>query len=639
MSTPSTSPFLRGAAPAALLLAALAPASSALAQRAPARAPAVHSHIRADGAGGWVLSYQGEDFEEATREPPFVLDDVENVAEGTASGLHFVFGDETLAGRLYYGLVDYEDSKHATPVWFHSWAAIEEGSADVDILRRLSGRYDMTGWAASGKGTLGYRVVTDSGRMIYQGRVEFRGMGPFTVAATLLEGPTLNLLEEDGATVWLRTDRPVTASVEVDGRTFSDPSPTTRHEIRITGLLPATEYAYTVRVGDLMRSHSFRTSPRPGSRTAFTFAYASDSRSGSGGGERDMYGTNFYMMGRIMAAAAQKGVAFMQFTGDLVSGYSTDRGEMDLEYVNWKRSAEPFWNAFPVYAAMGNHESLARTLANGRGRISVDRFPYDTESGEHVFASHFLNPRNGPLSEDGAAYDPDPSTVDFPPYEETVYYTTYDNVAVVVLNSDYWYAPSRAAIPVVGGGVHGYVMDQQLAWLKETLAMLEGDEAIDHVFVTLHTPFFPNGGHVSDDMWYGGDNRVRPWVAGESLPKGIIERRDELLDLLVNESSKTLAVLTGDEHNFNLLTLDPDTDVYPEEWSGPRLSRSRTLYQVNNGAAGAPYYAQEQTPWSPWVSGFTTQNAVVFFHVEGASVEMEVVNPTTLEEVQRVGLR
>ncbi len=639
MSSRSQSPLRR---PASLFLLAVMTAfapGTAQAQQTSERIPAGLSHFKAGPSGMLALEYQDEVFMERQPSPAFRLVDLEGVATGAESGLHFLFGDAELKGLLYFGLIDHDDSRHATPVWFHTAAPIERGQADIDILGRLSGRYDMTGWAAAGHGSLGYRVVTNEGRMIYQGRVEFRGTGPFTVGVTLQEGPTINALAEDGATVWIRTDQPVIASVDVDGRSFSDSSPTRRHEIRVSGLLPGTEYDYTLRIGDLTRSYSFRTSPAAGSRQPFTFAYASDSRAGSGGGERNMYGANFYIMRRIMALASLKNVAFMQFTGDLISGYLSDRQEMDLQYANWKRAVDPFWRSIPVYTAMGNHESFNRAFGNGRGRISVDRFPYATESGERVFADHFVNPRNGPTSEDGAVYDPDPSAVDFPPYEENVYYTTYDNVAVVVLNSDYWYTPTTAAIPVVGGGLHGYVMDQQLEWFTRTMEALEANPDIDHVFVTLHTPFFPNGGHVGDDMWYRGNNGMRPWVAGKPLDKGIIDRRDQLLDVMVNQSTKALAVLTGDEHNYNLLTLDPDTEAYPDPWYGPRLSRSRTIYQVNNGAAGAPYYAQEETPWTPFVSGFTTQNALVFFHVDGDVVEMEVVNPTTLEGIQRVRLR
>ena len=66
---------------------------------------------------------------------------------------------------------------------------------------------------------------------------------------------------------------------------------------------------------------------------------------------------------------------------------------------------------------------------------------------------------------------------------------------------------------------------------------------------------------------------------------------------------------------------------------------SRTVYQINNGAAGAPYYAQEQTPWSASVSGFTTQNALVLFHINGKKVSMEVLNPDTLEKFDELELR
>lgn len=291
---------------------------------------------------------------------------------------------------------------------------------------------------------------------------------------------------------------------------------------------------------------------------------------------------------------------------------------------------------------MGNHEALVRSFAKegGPASIQVDRFPYETESAEAVFSANFVNPRNGPDSEDGASYDPNGKRVDFPSYEENVFSYSYDNVAVIVLNSDYWYAPSTSAIPVTGGGLHGYIMDQQLAWLESKLTELEADANIDHVFITQHTPCFPNGGHVGDDMWYRGNNQYRPYVNGKALAKGIIERRDQILDLLVNKSQKVIAVMTGDEHNYARTEVGPETpiytDIYPQD---KRIRLSRTIYQINNGAAGAPYYSQELTPWSDKVSGFTTQNALVLFHVDGKKIEMIVRNPDTLEEVDRFMLR
>ncbi|RLD75381.1 MAG: hypothetical protein DRJ10_15360, partial [Bacteroidetes bacterium] len=70
-----------------------------------------------------------------------------------------------------------------------------------------------------------------------------------------------------------------------------------------------------------------------------------------------------------------------------------------------------------------------------------------------------------------------------------------------------------------------------------------------------------------------------------------------------------------------------------------KIKLKRTFWQINNGAAGAPYYAQEKTPWSDWLSGFSTQNALVIFYIDGKSVKMRVVNPDTLELVDELILR
>lgn len=190
------------------------------------------------------------------------------------------------------------------------------------------------------------------------------------------------------------------------------------------------------------------------------------------------------------------------------------------------------------------------------------------------------------------------------------------------------------------GNLHGYLMDNQLVWLKDTLNRLDANKAIDFIFITQHTPAFPNGGHVKDDMWYHGNNDYRAVVKhtanGENLiTHGIIEQRDKFLTILM-QNKKVVAMLTGDEHNLNRLLITKAVNIYPEQWDKPDIRKMdffRPLWQVNNGAAGAPYYAQEKTPWAEHVQGFTTQNAVVFFHVDGKQLQMEAVNPDTLETV------
>ncbi|MEL6649349.1 MAG: hypothetical protein AAFQ87_00955 [Bacteroidota bacterium] len=602
--------------------------------------PGGHANLKAKGKNVY-LEVDGKKVQEVITEPEISLAQAAGNPKGTKDGLYFDFGLDGLNGTLYYGLIPYGDSRHPQPVFFKQTSQILGGRSTILIKQYLRGRYDMVGWEESGVGVIGYRVVNAAGVMLYEGRVRFKGTGPFEVAPSLTEGPFVNLLTPYGATISFETNRSLQATIEIDGKRFTQSGESEHHEITLSGLDPNKKYTYTVLYDDFQESYELTTAPVAGSRQAFSFAYASDSRGGQGGGERDIYGANFYIMKKIMALGTFMDISFMQFSGDLINGYCLHPEEIDLQYRNWKKAIEPFAHYYPVYISMGNHEALNRRFDDERNKKTylIDRFPYDTESSEAIFAQNFVNPKNGPDGEDGASYDPNPEVQDFPSYEENVFFYTYDNAAVVVMNSDYWYAPTTNTIPYIGGGLHGYIMDQQLVWLDSTIAKLEADDNIDHIFITQHTPFFPNGGHVGDDMWYRGNNDYRPWVNGKPLPKGIIERRDQLLEIIVNKSEKVIAILTGDEHNYCRTEIGPETNIYPSDYPMPKITLSRTIWQVNNGAAGAPYYAQEQTPWTPMVQGFTTQNALVLFHVEGEKIEMEVRNPDTLEEIDRLQLR
>ncbi len=605
--------------------------------------PDVYDAIYYDRDCKLYHKFEGKKYFETDNTPTLSLDRMKGDPIATNKGLKFDFKDEGLNGTLYYGLINYNDSKHPIPVWFKKTAKIDSGKAKINILKRLSGKYDMTDWETKGKGTLAYRIANNKGEFMYEGIIGFlysENTG-FSIATTIVEGPFVNILKPREVTLSLDLNRSQQVTILVGDKAFTSTAKK-HHEIVLSGLEPDTRYDYTVDFIDAKQSYSFKTAPLPGSRKPFVFAYASDSRAGQGGGERDMYGANFYVMRKISALAKFQEVAFMQFTGDMVNGYSINKEDINLQYANWKRSIEPYAHYFPVVAAMGNHEVLGHAFKNGKGRwlAFVPNFPFETASPSAVFASNFVNPHSDLISEDGAVYDPNPDKMDFPPYDETVFYYTYDNVAVIVLNSNYFYTPTIQKNSKTGGNLHGYLMDNQLKWLEKTLETLENDTAIDHIFISHHTPIFPNGGHVKDDMYYNGDNSVRPTIAGKPVDKGILERRDEYLDLIVNKSTKVVATMTGDEHNYNKVKITPDINIYPEDYSLPKLKRNRTLWQINNGSAGAPYYAQDRsTPWTEAVSGFTTQMALVLVYVEGKKVNVKVMNPDTLEIIDTYILR
>ncbi len=603
--------------------------------------PAVYKNLSYNKDGVLVFTLRDEEIPAADFPAFMTLEQVTTGIKGKGNGLEFDFEAPTLNGTLYYGLIHLDDSKHPLPVYFKRTAEIKEGKASVDIRNTFTGRYDMTGWEESGTGLLGYRIVNDAGKMIYDGKVAFEDKRNINVANTIIEGPFVNKLQPDEATIWFTTRHPVKAKVKVNDSLFEGMEKTTLHEIKVGGLKPSTKYTYQVQFDGPTRAYSFETTPEKGSREPFSFAYTSDSRSGQGGGERDMHGANMYIMKKMTALAYQQGAKFLQFTGDLINGYLTSAGETNLEYANWKRAVEPYWHYMPINVGMGNHEALMYAFYDEEidKMYTIDRFPFETESAEAVFAKNFVNPLNGPDSEDGAYYDPNPDQTDFPSYKENVYHYTYGNMAMIVLNSDYLYSPSLAGMLTPGGNIHAYIMDNQVEWLNQTVMKFEEDPDIDHIFVTVHTPAFPNGGHVGDDMWYRGNNDYRAVINGRPVAKGIIERRDEVLDIMVNKSQKTVALLTGDEHNYNYLVITPEMQRYPENYLHTKLELNRTFYQVNNGAAGAPYYAREETPWMDHVRGFTTQNALVLFHIDGDTVKVTVLNPDTLEVIDEYGLR
>ncbi len=597
--------------------------------------PSVYSNIFYDSDGKMYVQKDSLKIFETDKPARYTLKKMIGNPKGTETGIALNFDIPDFTGTLYYGFIDYFDSKHPQPVYYWRSEKIDSGKVSINIKKRLTGNYDMVGWQKSGKGTIGYRITDEKGNLLYDGIVSFLYTDSFKIDDTIIEGPFVNHITENSAKISFETNNAIITQVKINEQIIKDENESKHHEFIITNLNPDTKYVYSVFYGGNKQTYSLKTAHQSASRKPFVFAFASDSRAGAGGGEKDLYGANYYIMKKIMALISQQQATFMQFTGDMISGYCTDTDEINLQYANWKRAVEPFAHYIPIYIAIGNHEVIMNTFKDkaNKIRINIERFPFSTESAEMIFANNFVNPNNGPATEDGTKYDPNPDKVDFPSYEENVYFYTFDNIAMIVMNSDYWYAPSTRHIPLTGGNPHAYIMDNQLKWLEKIVQVYENDNNVDHVFVTLHTPFFPNGGHSRNDMWYSGNNKIRAYIAGKPVEKGIIERRDELLEIIVNKSSKVRAILTGDEHNYNKMEVGPNTKIYPENWQKEKIQLARTIYQVNNGAAGAPYYAQEQLPWTPFVTGFTTQNAVVFFHVDGKSIIMKVLNPDTLEEV------
>lgn len=338
--------------------------------------PVVYAHIQPSASG--TLQFTPNDslrLVAIQKQDPYTIDRLQKMPSGADSGLVFDFGFPDLNGNIYYGFYNHQEARYAYPLYFHSPAPIRDGKAFIPIVKSLSGKYDFVGWQSTGFMRLGYRIINDRGQLLYDGVVNVEGTGPFTVAPTIVSGPFISQIHSYGAIITLDMNESLEVQVTVDETSYKTPE-SRHHELVINRLEPDTEYEYTVAYGSYQESYSFRTAPEPGSRSVFTFAYASDGRGNAGAGERNLKGVNAYILKKIAALTAQKQARFFQFTGDLIDGNATDPQTIRLEYANWKRTVEPYARFLPFICGMGNHEGLWHYFTDGKGqRMIIDQFP------------------------------------------------------------------------------------------------------------------------------------------------------------------------------------------------------------------------------------------------------------------------
>ena len=182
--------------------------------------PAVFSHITTAADGGLVFQPPtGGTFVQRETAPAWTMEQLQGSPRGTETGLALDFKKPGFTGSLVYGLVPYHDTKYPQPVYRTS-AAVKDGKVDIDIKGRLAGTYDMVGWQKSGSAVLGYRLIGSDGSMVYDGRIRFKGTGPFEPAVTMVDGPFVANVTARSAVIWFNLDQPAPCSVTINTRTF-----------------------------------------------------------------------------------------------------------------------------------------------------------------------------------------------------------------------------------------------------------------------------------------------------------------------------------------------------------------------------------------------------------------------------------
>ncbi|KPJ74363.1 hypothetical protein AMJ52_00790 [candidate division TA06 bacterium DG_78] len=464
---------------------------------------------------------------------------------------------------------------------------------------------------------------------------------------SIIEGPFVNMVTSDDPQVIVisfQTDVAVIARVVLnDKAVFVEKQPTTKHEISITGLHPDKHYEYCVQIGEnKTKSYTFKSAPLPG-KGKICFAYVGDTREGHGGIGRTFMGINRTILDKIANLIYLKGTDFFLVGGDLINGYTTIKDDFINQLYFWKQTLAGFWHMRPVYTGMGNHEALLRVFDDGTPYgISLDRWPYETESAEAVFAQEFVHPRNGPRVSDKRR----------PTYTENVYSFQYGPVKVIAFNNNYWVSYQSGKF---GGAPEGYIMDDQLSWIIQELEKAEKNPTIKYIVLFAQEPVFPNSVHYDDAMWYDGNNNIRAYtyimekrtLVAEN--KGIIDIRNDLVRA-VSHCKKVAAVLGADEHSYSKIMINntvpigvPKTD---DTNSNGKLGDTGETYSnlsdlqyptwyFSAGDAGAPYYAEVETPWNRhWKIQndtehylFSSQDHILIFTADEQKISLTVYNP------------
>ena len=522
---------------------------------------------------------------------------------------------------------------------------LEQGQGLIDLAYLLEPSHNAEGWEKEGEALLRAELFMkmpgkDRPLGMYDVPFRFGFQGAFRKLPGISTGPFVSLVSSDrpgSVTVCFETAEPVQASVIVDGRRFEDKEPTKDHAINISGLRPGTVYSYRVAFkGYTSRHYALKTAPLPADNIPVAFAYTGDSREGVGGGQEALMGVNHLTFERLANLAYRKEADFLLFGGDLFNGYTSSVEDFETQLFSWKRAVSGFWHERAVYPVMGNHESLLRVF-NG-GDIRLDRWPYATDSAEALFARAFNNPNNGPETSDARR----------PSYKENVYSFQYGPVYVIAFNNNYWASFNEKEF---GGSPEGYILEDQMAWIESEVKRAENDPSVRFVVLFAQEPVIPNGGHTDDAMWYSGDNNVRAYTmrSGSLTPesKGIVEVRNELIRL-VAASPKVACVLGSDEHAYHRTLIskdvplgDPKKDdankngvVCEQGESCSALDVGHPTWFITSGGAGAPYYAEEPTPWNAYLKAhrpgdyfYSSQANILIFQADGGSLGLEVYNP------------
>ncbi len=550
-------------------------------------------------------------------------------------------------GKIYAGPYPFEHKETSYAYKrFRSVSKIVKGKSYINISYLLIDVINSESWTDSG--SLIAKIVLfeakegeDKFLGNYEIRLDFlRVNNRFIRIPSVIEGPMINLVNSDdpsSLTISYKTSSPVKTEVIVQGiGSFPGSLNSVKNEVKITGLKADSEYNYSIKYGNrISGNYKFKTAPSD-STNEIVFAYTGDSRGGIVDDDSKLMGVNYRTFERLGNIAYNKGASLIIQGGDMINGYTSSVDDFRTQIHSWKNSIGGFWRERPVYTCIGNHEALLNEYRLGLKKISLDKWPYSTDSAEAVFADELVHFKNCPERSDKRR----------PTYSENVYSFRFGFIKFIVFNNNYWRGGKG-----FGGSPEGYIFDDQMKWIENELNKGNKNPAVKYIILFAQEAVFPNGGHVKDSMWYYGNNKIRGSHFSQDKKllirekKGIIDVRNGLVSMIA-ASPKVAAVLGADEHAYHKVLIDKEVPIgKPGErgdFSPLKHLRFATWYIVSGGA-GAPYYSEESTPWNEyWKKNrdkiennwsekgcyyYSSQENIFIFKADRNKISMTVFNP------------
>lgn len=210
---------------------------------------------------------------------------------------------------------------------------------------------------------------------------------------------------------------------------FSDGIAMRYHSVNITGLMPEASYNYRVGNGEGYWSEWFQFTTASHSFKPFSFIFMGDV-------QNDI--KSLWSIAIRKAYSQTPDARFIIYAGDLVDG----RVHLDNEWGEWHHAGSFINGMIPAIPAIGNHEYYS---------------PYPEDKGMTKFwKPGFALPENGPAG-----------------LEETVFFTDYQGVRIITLNSQ----------EIVSGPEAARIQSQ---WLEKILKVNPNKWTI----VVFHHPMF-----------------------------------------------------------------------------------------------------------------------------------------------------